>query len=82
MKTFTLSPVDVSNRVLDAGVGILLTVASLITMVKGVPRRGNSIFTSDGELIVGRIAMLGLLFSSFLAPVIISNWSHEKSFVQ
>ncbi len=38
---------------------MLFTVASLIPMVKGVPRKGNSIFTSDAEIINGRLAMLG-----------------------
>lgn len=48
-----------SAPLLVAGVGILFTVASLITMVKGVPRKGNGIFTSDAEIINGRVAMLG-----------------------
>jgi len=48
-----------SAPLLVAGVGILFTVASLIPMIKGVPRKGNSIFTSDAEIINGRVAMLG-----------------------
>lgn len=43
-----------------AGISILFIVASIIPIVRGVPRRGNSIFTADAELWNGRLAMLGI----------------------
>jgi len=48
-----------SAPLLVAGVGTLFTVASLITMVKGTVRKGNGFFSSDAEIINGRIAMIG-----------------------
>ena len=41
-----------------AGVFLLITVATTIPVVRGLPRRGNSIFSPDAEVINGRIAML------------------------
>ena len=39
----------------------LWTVASLVPILRGVPRKGNFIFTSGRELINGRVAMLGFV---------------------
>ena len=41
-----------------AGVFLLITAATTIPVVRGFPRRGNSIFSPDAEIINGRIAML------------------------
>ena len=38
-----------------AAISILFIVASIIPIVRGVPRRGNSIFTADAELWNGRL---------------------------
>ena len=43
-----------------AFVSLLFIVATMVPILRGVPRRGNSVFTSGRELINGRIAMLGL----------------------
>lgn len=43
-----------------AAISILFIVASIIPIVRGVPRKGNSIFTADAELWNGRLAMLGI----------------------
>lgn len=60
LATGTTVAQQVSNApLLIAGVGVLFIVASLIPMVKGVPRKGNGIFSSDAEIINGRVAMLG-----------------------
>ncbi len=40
---------------------LLWSVASLVPILRGVPRKGNFIFTSGRELINGRIAMLGFV---------------------
>ena len=42
-----------------AGVFLRFTLATAVPVFKGVPRRGNGVFTSDLELIMGRVAMLG-----------------------
>ena len=42
-----------------AGVFLLFTLATAVPVFKGVPRRGNGVFTSDLELILGRVAMVG-----------------------
>ena len=44
-----------------AFVSLLFIVATLVPILRGVPRRGNSVFTSGRELINGRIAMLGFV---------------------
>lgn len=36
-------------------------VASLVPILRGVPRRGNAVFTSGREIIFGRIAMMGFV---------------------
>lgn len=36
-------------------ISLLFVVASIIPIVRGVPRRGNSIFTADAELWNGRL---------------------------
>ena len=41
-----------------ACVFLLITVATTIPVVRGLPRRGNSIFSPDAEVVNGRIAML------------------------
>ena len=38
-----------------AAISILFIVASIIPIVRGVPRKGNSIFTADAELWNGRL---------------------------
>jgi len=38
----------------------LIIVGSLVPIVRGVPRKGNSVFTSEAELWNGRLAMLGI----------------------
>ena len=38
-----------------AAISALFIVASIIPIVRGVPRRGNSIFTADAELWNGRL---------------------------
>ena len=46
----------------------LFTVATAIPVFKGVPRKGNALFSSDAELINGRVAMVGfagLVISTF-----------------
>ena len=40
---------------------LLWIVASMVPILRGVPRKGNFIFTSGRELINGRIAMLGFV---------------------
>lgn len=62
-----------SAPILVAGVGILFTVASLITMVKGVPRKGNGVFSSDAEILNGRVAMIG--FAGILLTEVITKTS-------
>ena len=46
----------------------LFTLATAIPVFKGVPRKGNAIFSSDAELVNGRTAMVGfagLVLTSF-----------------
>lgn len=38
----------------------LITIASLVPILRGVPRVGNRIFSSDAEIVNGRFAMLGI----------------------
>ena len=43
-------------------------LATAVPVFRGLPRRGNAIFSSDAELINGRVAMvgfLGLVISTF-----------------
>ena len=40
---------------------ITLIVATAVPVVRGLPRRGNNFWSSDAELINGRVAMLGFL---------------------
>jgi hypothetical protein len=40
---------------------LLWTVATLVPILRGTPRKGNFIFTSGRELINGRIAMMGFV---------------------
>lgn len=40
---------------------LTLTLATAVPVFRGVPRRGNAIFTPNRELILGRIAMVGFL---------------------
>ena len=44
-----------------AFVSLLFIVATMVPILRGVPRKGNFIFTSGRELINGRIAMLGFV---------------------
>lgn len=44
-----------SEPVPIAVISLIFIVASLIPIVKGVPRRGNSVFTADAELWNGRL---------------------------
>ena len=41
-----------------AAVFLTITAATTAPVVRGFPRKGNSIFSSDAEIINGRIAML------------------------
>ena len=43
------------------GVSVLFIVATMVPILRGVPRKGNFIFTSGREMINGRIAMLGFV---------------------
>ncbi len=46
----------------------LFTVATAVPVFRAVPRKGNAIFSSDAELINGRLAMVGfagLVISTF-----------------
>ncbi|KAL3141333.1 hypothetical protein ABBQ32_004917 [Trebouxia sp. C0010 RCD-2024] len=50
---------------------ITFIIASLVPIVRGVPRKGNSIFTADAELWNGRLAMLGiaaLYWNAYISP--------------
>ena len=40
---------------------ITFTVATAVPVFRGVPRRGNSVFTPDLELVLGRIAMVSVV---------------------
>ena len=44
-----------------AAVFLTITAATTIPVLRGFPRRGNSIFSPDAEVINGRIAMLAFL---------------------
>ena len=44
-----------------AFVSLLFIIATLVPILRGVPRRGNAVFTSGRELINGRVAMLGFV---------------------
>lgn len=37
------------------------TLATAVPVFRGVPRRGNAVFSSNREIVLGRIAMLGFL---------------------
>lgn len=39
----------------------LWIVASLVPILRGVPRKGNAVFTSGGEINLGRLAMMGFV---------------------
>ena len=41
-----------------ASIFVLFTVATVVPVVRGVPRKGNSVFSSDAELINGRCGSL------------------------
>ncbi|KAK9867394.1 hypothetical protein WJX84_011296 [Apatococcus fuscideae] len=43
----------------------LITIATAVPVLKGVPRRGNGFFKSDAEIINGRFAMIGFAFIVF-----------------
>ena len=46
----------------------VFTLATAVPVFRGLPRKGNSVFSSDAELINGRIAMVGfagLVLSTF-----------------
>ena len=38
----------------------IITLATAIPVLRGVPRRGNAMFSADAELINGRLAMIGI----------------------
>ena len=40
---------------------LILTIATAVPVFRGQPRTGNSFFTSDAEIVNGRVAMLGFL---------------------
>ena len=44
-----------------AFVSLLFIVATMVPILRGVPRKGNFIFTSGREIISGRVAMLGFV---------------------
>ena len=66
-------------------ISLTFIVASIIPIVRGVPRRGNSIFTADAELWNGRLVglfasggkghVLYLAASDFLPPVLVCSLS-------
>ena len=37
-----------------------ITFATAVPVLKGVPRRGNAMWSADAELINGRLAMIGI----------------------
>ena len=41
---------------------LTLIVATAVPILRGEPRRGNTLFSSDAELINGRFAMVGFFF--------------------
>ncbi|KAK9818461.1 hypothetical protein WJX74_005135 [Apatococcus lobatus] len=43
----------------------LFTIATAVPVLKGVPRRGNGFFSSDAEIVNGRLAMVGFAFIVF-----------------
>jgi hypothetical protein len=44
-----------------AAVFLLFILATAIPVFKGTPRKGNAVFSSDAEIINGRVAMMGFL---------------------
>ena len=40
-----------------ASIFVLFTVATVVPVVRGVPRKGNAIFSSDAEIINGRYVL-------------------------
>lgn len=47
---------------------LTLILATAVPVFRGLPRRGNKVFSSDAELINGRVAMVGfagLVISTF-----------------
>ena len=38
----------------------IITFATAVPVLKGIPRRGNAMFSADAELINGRLAMIGI----------------------
>ena len=57
-------------------ISLTFIVASIVPIVRGVPRKGNSVFTADAELWNGRLVRLGTcaLFHSCCAAYCDLKW--------
>ena len=54
-------------------ISLLFVVASIIPIVRGVPRRGNSIFTADAELWNGRLVSLSKFCCASWFPLLLAG---------
>ncbi len=45
-------------------------IASLVPILRGVPRRGSGIWQPNAELLIGRVAMLGCVQYYFFLQIV------------